>query len=61
MSDICICQNVKEGSYNEKEIAQGDWNAMYIRREGKEFFICALGDGYVIYKIDYCPKCGRKL
>ena len=48
----CICEDLKDGV--DKEIEQGDWNTMYILKQGG-------GDGCVSVSINYCPKCGRKL
>ena len=55
----CICEDLKDGV--DKEIGQGDWNTMYILKQGGYYYIKAIGEGCVSVSINYCPKCGRKL
>lgn len=55
----CICEDLIEGV--DKEIEQGDWNTMYILKQGGEYYIKAISDGCVSLKINYCPICGRRL
>jgi hypothetical protein len=54
----CLCQ-LKDNE--EKLITEGYWINLYIYKEYGEYFIKALSDGRADMKIDYCPKCGRKL
>ena len=56
---MCICENLKNDY--DTFLEQGDWNTMYIRKYYDEYFIRALGDGFVSIKINYCPFCGKKL
>ncbi len=55
----CVCELVKE-DYPEK-LSIGNWVDMYISKEGDEYYIEAVGDGKAYLKLNYCPKCGRKL
>ena len=55
----CICELVKEG-FSEK-ISSGTWVDMYIRKEYGKYYIKAVADGNAYLKLNYCPKCGRKL
>ena len=55
----CICETLKNNY--DTEIAQGDWNTMYFRKENDDYYIRACGDGYVSIKINHCPFCGNKL
>lgn len=54
----CIC-DLKDKE--EKLITNGNWVDLYIKLERKEYWIVAMADGNAMMKIDYCPKCGRKL
>lgn len=55
---MCICDlNVNE----KKLITDGCWNSLYIERNKYDYFIVASGDGNAYMKINYCPKCGRRL
>ena len=58
MNDKCIC-DLKEKE--EKRITHGDWVDLYIKLEDKEYWIVAEAEGNAMMKIEYCPKCGRKL
>lgn len=54
----CIC------TLEEKErklVSVGDWVNLYIYLNDKEYWIVGEADGTAMMKIDYCPKCGRKL
>ena len=54
----CIC-NLSEGE--EKLISNGSWVDLYISLKDGEYWIEAISDGRASMRIDYCPKCGRKL
>lgn len=54
----CIC-NLEEGE--EKLIRRGSWNDLYLRLSNGEYRINAIADGIASMKIEYCPKCGKKL
>ena len=55
----CICSMVKEG-YPEI-ISIGTYVNMYIVKKDGEYYIEAKADGNAYLKLNYCPKCGRKL
>lgn len=55
----CIYKTLKDNK--DAQVAVGDWNTMYFRKENDEYYIRALGDGYVTLRINYCPLCGIKL
>lgn len=55
----CVCKELKDNC--DTTIAEGDWNTMYMTKEGHDYYIKALSDGYVSIKINYCPFCGRKI
>ena len=55
----CICNMVKEG-YPEI-ISIGTYVNMYIVKKDDEYYIEAIADGKACLKLNYCPKCGRKL
>jgi hypothetical protein len=55
----CICE-LNKGE--EKLITKGSWVNLYISRDNyDEYWIEAISDGRASMKIDYCPKCGKKL
>lgn len=56
--DECIC-NLSKGE--EKLISNGSWVDLYMSLKDGEYWIEAISDGRVSMRIDYCPKCGRKL
>ena len=55
----CICETVREG-YSET-ISIGTYVNIYMRKEYGEYYIEAKADGNAYLKLNYCPKCGRKL
>lgn len=58
MEEKCICE-VSESE--EKLIDEGSYVNLYISRDEYGYWINAIADGRASMKIDYCPKCGRKL
>ena len=56
------CEICSLGIGEEKKLATGDYNEMYFKHRDKlDYVICALGDGWVTYKVRYCPNCGRRV
>lgn len=55
----CICETVKEG--HSETISIGTYVNIYMRKEYDEYYIEAKADGNAYLKLNYCPKCGRKL
>ena len=55
----CICDMAKEG-YPEI-ISIGTYVNMYIVKKDGEYYIETKADGNAYLKLNYCPKCGRKL
>ena len=55
----CVCELVKEG-YPE-EVSIGNLVNMYMSKEDDEYYIEAVSDGKAVMRLNYCPKCGRKL
>lgn len=56
----CICKKLEKNS--KKYLVFGDWNTLAMRRdEDGEYSIVAIGDGEAEMKLNYCPRCGRKL
>ena len=55
----CICEIVKEG-YSET-ISIGTYVNMYMTKKDGEYYIEAISDGKATMRLNYCPKCGRKL
>ena len=55
----CVCEIVKEG-YPET-ISIGTYVNMYMVKEDDEYYIEAVSDGKAVMRLNYCPKCGRKL
>lgn len=55
----CVCEIVKEG-YPET-ISIGAYVNMYMVKEDDEYYIEAVSDGKAVMRLNYCPKCGRKL
>lgn len=56
--DKCIC-NLKNGE--ETHLADGDWTLLKLKKLDDGFYIEGWGDGVASMRINYCPKCGRKL
>lgn len=55
---MCICDlKINE----ENHICNGNWNSLYIERNIDGYYIVASGEGEAHMKINYCPKCGKKL
>ena len=55
----CICETVREG--HSETISIGTYVNIYMRKEYGEYYIEAKADGNAYLKLNYCPKCGRKL
>ena len=55
----CICELIKEG--HSEKLPISDWNDIYMRKEDGEYYIEAIAGVNVYWKLNYCPKCGRKL
>ena len=55
----CICELIKEG--HSETISIGTYVNIYMRKEYGEYYIEAKADGNAYLKLNYCPKCGRKL
>ena len=55
----CICELIKEG--HSEKLSVGDWNDIYMRKEYGKYYIEAIADGNTYLRLNYCPKCGRKL
>lgn len=55
----CICETVREG--HSETISIGAYVNIYMRKEYGEYYIEAKADGNAYLKLNYCPKCGRKL
>ena len=55
----CRCELIKGGC--SEKLSIGDWVDIYIRKEDGEYYIEAIADGNAYLKLNYCPKCGRKL
>ena len=55
----CICELIKEG--HSEKLSVGDWNDIYMRKEYGKYYIEAIADGNAYLRLNYCPKCGRKL
>ena len=55
----CICELVEEGC--SEYLLVGDWVDICIKKEDSKYYIEALADGNAYLKLNYCPKCGRKL
>lgn len=54
----CIC-NLEDG---QKIIMdEGCWTYLKLNREHDGYYIEAWGDDVASMRINYCPKCGRKL
>lgn len=58
MDEKCLC-DLNEGE--EKLITKGSWVDLYIAKSYGEYWIKAISDGRADMRIDFCPKCGRKL
>jgi len=54
----CIC-NLKGGQ--EITIDKGEYTVLMMKKRYGGFYIEAWGDGVARMRINYCPKCGRKL
>ena len=72
----CICELIKEGHseklsvgnrndiYMKKEDGKYYIEAIadiYIRKEYGNYYTETIADGNAYLKLNYCPKCGRKL
>ena len=55
----CICELIKEG--HSETISIGTYVNIYMRKEYGKYYIEAKADGNAYLKLNYCPKCGRKL
>ena len=55
----CICEMVREG--HSETISIGAYVNIYMRKEYGEYYIEAVSDGKAVMRLNYCPKCGRKL
>ena len=55
----CICETVREG--HSETISIGAYVNMYMVKEDDEYYIEAVSDGKAVMRLNYCPKCGRKL
>ena len=55
----CICETVRGG--HSEIISIGAYVNIYMREEHGEYYIEAKADGNAYLKLNYCPKCGRKL
>lgn len=56
----CICKKLEKNS--KEYLVFGNWNTLAMRRdEDGEYSIVAIGDGEAEMKLNYCPRCGRKL
>ena len=54
-----VCELIKEGL--SEKLSVGDWNDIYMRKEYGNYYIEAIADGNAYLRLNYCPKCGRKL
>jgi hypothetical protein len=54
----CICI-LEEGQ--EITMDEGCWTVLSLKRECDGYYLEAWGDEKVDKRINYCPKCGRKL
>lgn len=55
----CVCELIKEG--HSEKLSTGNWNDIYMRKEDGKYYIEAVADGKAVMRLNYCPKCGRKL
>ena len=55
----CICELAKEGRL--EKILMGNWVGIYMTKEDDEYYMKVIAGENACIKLNYCPKCGRKL
>ncbi len=55
----CICDLKVGEEYNLDYTAQ--WSYLGFKRKEDGFYLMAHGDDLSVYKVKFCPKCGRFL
>lgn len=55
----CICELEVGEEYNLDYTAA--WSYLALKREENGFYLMGHGDSLSLYKVNFCPCCGRKL